>query len=77
MDYLELTKLYNEVVDRTGIYPDKYEREDGFFGIYEDLQNGTELMDAFINVFDVVHGYPLTEKIFKSCVANVKGWDNE
>ncbi len=74
MDYAELNKLYNEVVDRTRIDPDKYEREDAFFGIYEEVEKGTELMDAFIQTFDIVHGYELTETMFRSCLANVNGF---
>ena len=77
MDYAKLNKLYNEVVDRAGIDPDKYEREDAFFGIYEDVKKGMELIDAFIQAFNIVHEYELTETMFKSCLANVNGFKKD
>ncbi len=70
------SKVYNELIDRTGIEPDKYEREDAFCGIWSDVQKGKSLLDSCVEVFDVVHGYDLPETLFKSCYANAVGFQN-
>lgn len=72
--YTFYSKLYNEVINRIGIEPDKYEREDAFFGILKGVEDNINLKVVFREVFDEVHGYNLSEKMFNSCYANMLGF---
>lgn len=72
--YTFINKLYNELLKRKQIDPDKYEREDAFMGIVHDIDNGISEQVAFVKAFDLVHGIELSDAIYKSCYANVKGF---
>lgn len=68
------SKLYNEILDRAGIDADKYEREDAFFGIYDDAKKRIDLKESCIKIFSLVHDYELSEIMYESCYANVVGF---
>ena len=67
-------KLYNELLNRKRINPDKYEREDAFMGAIMDIENGKDMKDAFIDSFKSVHNIEITDEIYQSCFHLVKGF---
>ena len=66
------SKLHNELIDAIGIEPDKYEREDAFFGIISDIDNGKDEKDVFIKTFDLVYDAELDSEVYKLCYCNAK-----
>ena len=61
------SKLHNELIDAIGIEPDKYEREDAFFGIISDIDNGKDEEEVFIKTFNLVYDAELDSEVYKLC----------
>jgi hypothetical protein len=66
MNFENLSKVYNRILEEQGLNPDKYEREDAFMGIYFDHKKGIDLVASIIDTFDIVHGVELEETYVKS-----------
>lgn len=71
--YRYYTKVYNTFVDELGIEPDKYEREDAFFGIITDVENGINEKEAIIKAFDLVHSVDINEETYDTCMKKCTG----
>ena len=67
-------KLYNELLNRYRINPDKYEREDAFLSAISDIEDGKDEKTAFKEVFKSVHDIELSDIIFNSAYALVCGF---
>nr|DAQ21534.1 MAG TPA: hypothetical protein [Caudoviricetes sp.] len=67
------SKLYNELLKRYRINPDKYEREDAFQSAVSDIEDGKDEKTAFKEVFKSVHDVELSDIIFNSAYAVVLG----
>lgn len=68
------SKLYNELLKRYRINPDKYEREDAFQSAVSDIENGKDEKIAFKEAFKSVHNIELSDIIFNSACAVVLGF---
>lgn len=68
------SKLYNELLKRYRINPDKYEREDAFQSAVSDIEDGKDEKTAFKEVFKSVHDVELSDIIFNSACAVVLGF---
>lgn len=68
------SKLYNELLKRYRINPDKYEREDAFLSAIFDIEDGKDEKTAFKEVFKSVHDIELSDIIFNSAYALVRGF---
>ena len=68
------SKLYNELLKRYRINPDKYEREDAFLSAVFDIEDGKDEKTAFKEVFKSVHNVELSDVIFNSAYAAVLGF---
>lgn len=64
-------KLHNELIERAGLDPDKYERQDSF-SVHIDIENGRDMKEALIEAFDLVHGVDISD-IYDDCYALCKG----
>lgn len=73
-DYNFYSKLYNELLKRYRINPDKYEREDAFLSAVFDIEDGKGEKTAFKEVFKSVHDIELSDIIFNSAYALVRGF---
>lgn len=72
-----ISKIHNELIKRTGIEPDKYEREDVFFGVIHDVENGLrDMKESFIHAFDVVYAVEVTDRLYNSCYELCRGFRN-
>ncbi len=69
-----LHKAFNTIIDDNGIETDRYEREDAFFGILDDIKNGFDPADVFMEAFDLVFGTHLTREYVKSRIALCEGF---
>ena len=63
------TKLYNRLLDRLRIEADRYEREDAFSGIMEDIRGGRDMKEAYKDAFSLVHAADLDDALYESCLA--------
>jgi CRISPR/Cas system endoribonuclease Cas6 (RAMP superfamily) len=68
------SKLYNELLKRYRINPDKYEREDAFLSAVFNIEDGKDEKTAFTEVFKSVHNIELSDMIFNSAYAVVLGF---
>lgn len=73
-DYSFYSKLYNELLKRYRINPDKYEREDAFLSAIFDIEDGKDEKIAFKEAFKSVHDIELSDIIFNSAYALVLGF---
>lgn len=73
-DYNFYNKLYNELLKRYNLNPDKYEREDAFLSAVFDIEDGKDEKTAFKEVFKSVHNIELSDIIFNSACAVVLGF---
>lgn len=69
----EIIKLHDAILDRLGIKPDKYEREDSLMSAIEDIDNGQDVQASFVDAIKCVYGRELTDIMYKSVYANLKG----
>lgn len=60
-----ISNVYDKILKDKQIDADKYEREDAYFGIIEDIENGNDCIAAFINAFSLVHATELTREYVK------------
>lgn len=74
---LLISKIYNEILERSGVDADKYEREDAFFGILNDVQKGVDLNESIKDVFDIVHGVEVSDALIDSAKAVCVGFRKE
>ena len=70
-----ITKIHNELLERKRIKADKYEREDSFFEVKYDIENGKSMKDAFIDSFKNVYGIEISDMLYESSYYLCKGWD--
>lgn len=63
-------KLHNELIERAGLDPDKYERQDSF-SVHIDIENGKDMKETLIEAFDLVHGVDISD-IYDECYALCK-----
>ena len=68
------SKLYNELLKRYRINPDKYEREDAFQSAVSDIENGKDEKIAFKEAFKSVHNIEVSDIMFNSACAVVLGF---
>lgn len=73
-DYNFYNKLYNELLKRYNLNPDKYEREDAFQSVVFDIEDGKDEKIAFKEAFKAVHDVELSDIIFNSAYAVVLGF---
>lgn len=73
-DYNFYNKLYNELLKRYRINPDKYERADALLSAVSDTEDGKDEKTAFKEVFKSVHNVELSDIIFNSAYATVLGF---
>lgn len=69
----EIIRLHDALLDRLGIKPDKYEREDSLMSAIEEIDNGQDVQASFVDVIKCVYDMELTDMIYKSVCANLKG----
>lgn len=69
----EIIKLHDAILDRLGIKPDKYEREDSLMSAIEDIDNGQDVQASLVDAIKCVYGRELTDIMYKSVYANLKG----
>ena len=69
----EIIKLHDAILDRLGIRPDKYEREDLLMSAIEDIDNGQDVQASLVDAIKCVYGRELTDIMYKSVYANLKG----
>lgn len=69
----EIIKLHDAILDRLGIKPDKYEREDSPMSAIEDIDNGQDVQASLVDAIKCVYGRELTDIMCKSVYANLKG----
>lgn len=69
----EIIKLHDAILDRLGIKPDKYEREDSLMSAIEDIDNGQDVQASLVDAIKCVYGRELTGIMYKSVYANLKG----
>lgn len=69
----EIIKLHDALLDRLGIKPDKYEREDSLMSAIEEIDDGQDVQASLVDVIKCVYGRELTDMIYKSVCANIKG----
>lgn len=69
----EIIKLNDAILDRLGIKPDKYEREDSLMSAIEDIDNGQDVQASLVDAIKCVYGRELTDIMYKSVYANLKG----
>lgn len=69
----EIIKLHDAILDRHGIKPDKYEREDSLMSAIEDIDNGQDVQASLVDAIKCVYGRELTDIMYKSVYANLKG----
>lgn len=74
---LLISKIYNEILERSGVDADKYEREDAFFGILHSVQKGVDLNESIKDVFDIVHGIEVSDALIDSAKAVCVGFRKE
>ena len=68
----EIIKLHDAILDRLGIKPDKYEREDSLMSAIEDIDNGQDVQASLVDAIKCVYGRE-TDIMYKSVYANLKG----
>lgn len=68
----KISQIFNKIIDDFGVETDKYEREDAYFGIIDNIEKGMPLNEAVLDAIDVV--YPTVDislegidEIIKSC----------
>lgn len=68
----KISQIFNKIIDEFGVETDKYEREDAYFGIIDNVEKGMPLNEAVLDAIDVV--YPTVDinlegidEIIKSC----------
>lgn len=71
----EIIKLHDALLDRLGIKPDKYEREDSLMSAIEEIDDGQDVQASLVDAIKCVYGRELTDMIYKSksVCANLKG----
>lgn len=69
----EIIKLHDALLDRLGIKPDKHEREDSLMSAIEEIDDGQDVQASFVDVIKCVYDMELTDMIYKSVYANLKG----
>lgn len=69
----EIFKLHDAILDRLGIKPDKYEREDSLMSVIEEIDNGQDVQASLVDAIKCVYGRELTDMMYKSVCANLKG----
>ena len=69
----EIIKLHDAILDRLGIKPDKYEREDSLMSAIEEIDNGQDVQASLVDAVKCVYGKELTDMMYKSVCANLKG----
>lgn len=69
----EIFKLHDALLDRLGIKPDKYEREDSLMSAIEEIDNGQDVQASLVDAIKCVYGRELTDIMYKSVYANLKG----
>ena len=69
----EIFKLHDALLDRLGIKPDKYEREDSLMSAIEEIDNGQDVQASLVDVIKCVYDMELTDIMYKSVCANLKG----
>lgn len=62
----EIIKLHDAILDRLGIKPDKYEREDSLMSAIEDIDNGQDVQASLVDAIKCVYGRELTDIMYKS-----------
>ena len=67
-------KLHNELAERFGIEPGRYEREYAIFSILQNIEKGEDEKKTFLETFKVVYDVEVSEIMYKSCYANVEGF---
>lgn len=55
------------------IKPDKYEREDSLMSAIEEIDDGQDVQASLVDVIKCVYDMELTDMIYKSVCANLKG----
>ena len=75
--FLLINELHNKILDAEKIRADKYEREDAFMSIIEDVDNKKDIMESFIKVFKSVYNYTLTEECYLSAYQSLGGKTKE
>lgn len=66
------TNIHNELIDKMGINPNKYERQDSFSAII-DVENGKDMKDALIEAFKAVYDVEISDVLYESCYALCNG----
>ena len=74
MNAVLYNKIFNMIIDNKGIEADKYALEDAFMSIIEDIHDGFDPADAFIEAFDLVFDTHLTKAYVNSRIALCKGF---
>lgn len=69
----EIIRLHDALLDRLGIKPDKYEREDSLMSAIEEIDNGQDVQASLVDAIKCVYGRELTDIMYKSVCANLKG----
>lgn len=69
----EIIRLHDAFLDRLGIKPDKYEREDSLMSAIEEIDNGQDVQASLVDAIKCVYGRELTDIMYKSVCANLKG----
>lgn len=69
----EIIRLHDALLDRLGIKPDKYEREDSLMSAIEEIDDGQDVQASLVGVIKCVYDMELTDMIYKSVCANLKG----
>lgn len=69
----EIIRLHDALLDRLGIKPDKYERENSLMSAIEEIDNGQDVQASLVDAIKCVYGRELTDMMYKSVCANLKG----
>ena len=64
--YELFSKVHNRLIDKMGIEPDKYERQDSFSAIL-DVEKGKDMKDALIEAFKAVYDVEVTDEAYNYC----------
>lgn len=67
------TKVHNELLNRKGIEPDKYEWQDSYSAIIDVEKGRKSMKDALIEAFEAVYDVEISDMYYESCLALCKG----